>query len=235
MGFAVGQNIIDTAGNALTNTTPTGTNHNSFTIDNTAPTVTSISRDSGTGVLTIVFSEQLQPGSFVLGDIAFTGSPVVTAFATSDNITWTMNTTNPSGGQSAQVTGSFADLAGNVQNANSSTVNWPAGVAGSPINLALTDPAADHVGAVTVTIAGVPSGWSLSEGTDNGDGTWTVQTNDIAALTITSPRELHRRAGAQCDGTWTNADGSTGNAFVADNVEVYAPGTPIFACRATTR
>ena len=46
----------------------------------------------------------------------------------------------------------------------------PAGVAGNPINLGLTDPP-NHVGPVTVTIAGVPSGWTLSEGADNGDGT----------------------------------------------------------------
>ncbi len=75
-------------------------------------------------------------------------------------------------------------MAGNVTTV---TGTGPAGVAGEPINLALTDPPADHVGAVTLTIAGVPSGWSLSEGTDNGDGTWTVQTNNIAALAITSP------------------------------------------------
>ena len=29
--------------------------------------------------------------------------------------------------------------------------------------------------------------------------------------------------------TWTNADGTTGTAFVSDNVEAYAPGSPIFA------
>jgi hypothetical protein len=29
--------------------------------------------------------------------------------------------------------------------------------------------------------------------------------------------------------TWTNADGSTGTATIADNVEAYAPGSPIFA------
>ena len=29
--------------------------------------------------------------------------------------------------------------------------------------------------------------------------------------------------------SWTNADGSTGSAIVADNVEAYAPGSPIFA------
>ena len=32
--------------------------------------------------------------------------------------------------------------------------------------------------------------------------------------------------------TWTNADGTTGTATVADNVEAYAPGAPIFALAA---
>ena len=68
----------------------------------------------------------------------------------------------------------------------------PAGVAGEAINLGLTNPA-DYVGPITVTITGVPSGWTLSEGTDNGDGTWTVQTDDVSALSITAPGELRRR------------------------------------------
>ena len=33
----------------------------------------------------------------------------------------------------------------------------------------------------------------------------------------------------QVNESWTNADGSTGSATIADNVEVYAPGSPIFA------
>ena len=35
--------------------------------------------------------------------------------------------------------------------------------------------------------------------------------------------------------TWTNADGSSGNAIISDNVEVFAKGAPIFACSGTTR
>ena len=104
----------------------------------------------------------------------------------------------------------------------------PAGVAGSPINLALTAPE-DHIGAVTVTIAGVPSGWSLSEGTDNCDGSWTVQTNNVAALSITSPDTYTGAMVFQVTQSWTNADGSNGFATVNDNVEVFAQGAPIFA------
>jgi hypothetical protein len=105
----------------------------------------------------------------------------------------------------------------------------PAGVAGSPINLALTGPATDHIGPVTVTIAGVPSGWSVSEGADNGDGSWTVQTHNIAGLSITSPGDYAGALVVQVTQSWTNSDGTTGTAFLSDNVEVFAPGNPIFA------
>ena len=104
----------------------------------------------------------------------------------------------------------------------------PAGVAGSPITLGLSDPSVDRVGPVTVTIAGIPSGWSLSEGTDNGDGTWTGESNDLASLTVISPGGYTGALVLHVAKTWTNADGSIGSPL-ADNVEVYATGAPIFA------
>ena len=105
----------------------------------------------------------------------------------------------------------------------------PAGVAGEPINLALADPSTDHIGSVNLTIAGIPEGWSLSEGTDNGDGTWTLHTNNIAALSITSPDSYSGALRLDILESWTNPDGSTGSATVFDNVEVFAKGAPIFA------
>jgi Ca2+-binding RTX toxin-like protein len=104
----------------------------------------------------------------------------------------------------------------------------PAGVAGSPINLGLSDPAG-HIGAVTVTIGGVPSGWTLSEGTDNGDGTWTLQASTLSTLSITSPVNYTGAMTFQVTESWTNADGSNGLSVVTDNVEAFAPGSPIFA------
>ena len=41
LSFASGQDIADTSDNALSNTAPTGTNDNSYVVDNTAPTVAS--------------------------------------------------------------------------------------------------------------------------------------------------------------------------------------------------
>jgi T1SS-143 domain-containing protein len=104
----------------------------------------------------------------------------------------------------------------------------PAGVAGSPINLGLTDPA-DHAGPVTVTIAGVPSGWALSEGAHNADGNWTIQASNASTLSITSPDNYAGAMVLQVTMSWTNTDGSSGFARATDNVEVFAQGTPIFA------
>ena len=104
----------------------------------------------------------------------------------------------------------------------------PAGVSGSPMNLGLTDPA-DHVGSVTVAIAGVPSGWALSEGTNNGDGSWTIQASSVSMLSITSSANYAGAMALQVMMSWTNADGSSGFARATDNVEVFAQGAPIFA------
>ena len=69
----------------------------------------------------------------------------------------------------------------------------------------------------------------MSEGTDNGNGIWTVQTNDIAALSITSPGSYTGALVLDVTEGWTSADGSIGSASVSDNVEVFAKGAPIFA------
>ena len=80
-----------------------------------------------------------------------------------------------------------------------------------------------------MTLTGVPSDWSLNEGTKLGNGTWTLVTNNLSALTVTTTAAF---AGAMLLGvteSWTNADGTKGLASFADNVEAYAPGSPIFA------
>jgi hypothetical protein len=50
------------------------------------------------------------------------------------------------------------------------------------ISAKVTD-ASDTIG--DITISGVPAGATLSAGTDNGDGTWTLSVDDLAGLTIT--------------------------------------------------
>ncbi|MBR1251464.1 VCBS domain-containing protein [Bradyrhizobium sp. AUGA SZCCT0169] len=110
---------------------------------------------------------------------------------------------------------------------SSNTVD-PAGIAGSPINLALATPSVVD-GLITATVANVPAGWILNAGTNNGDGTWTVQTNDPGALTVTTPADFCGAVVLGVSMSWTNADGSIDSAYVSSNVEAYAQGSPIFA------
>jgi hypothetical protein len=191
------------------------------TIDTTAPlvaktgftghTVSGTDSDTGGSGVATVFVSDTTSG--------------VSGNATLGSGTWSYsNGNNVSNKDNLTITAT--DVAGN-QTTISDTA--PAGVSGTPINLGLTDYSADHVGATTVTLAGIPSGWTLSEGTTNSDGTWTVVTNDVASLSVTSLANYTGALVLNVSETWTNADGTTGSAIVADNVEAYAAGSPIFA------
>jgi VCBS repeat-containing protein len=103
----------------------------------------------------------------------------------------------------------------------------PAGTAGQPINLALSDHSIS--GDVDFTITGVAADWTFNAGVKNADGSWAVHTNELAGLTVTPPANFVGATVLEVNETWTNADGTTGQALVADNIEAYAPGSPIFA------
>nr|WP_276540315.1 VCBS domain-containing protein [Bradyrhizobium elkanii] len=105
----------------------------------------------------------------------------------------------------------------------------PAGIAGEAINLALTEPSADHNGLITVTVKDVPSDWLVNGGTHLADGSWMVQTSDVTSLTITSPSTFVGATVLHVTQSWIQADGTSQTLIVADNVEAYAAGSPIFA------
>ncbi len=109
----------------------------------------------------------------------------------------------------------------------------PAGLAGSPINLALVNPSGANGGPVSVTVAGVPSDWQFNEGTRLANGSWTVQTSDLSTLTVLTAAAYAGALLLNITESWTNADGSIGTTTIADNLEAYAPGTPIFALAAS--
>ncbi|MGE8485443.1 MAG: VCBS domain-containing protein, partial [Pseudomonas sp.] len=213
-------------------------------VDTVAPTVTVTGTALGTAItpipststVTFQFSEVVS--GFSLSDVTMTttsGTPRGTwsNFTQVDGDTYTATLTRTQSG-SIKVdvaANSYTDLAGNPGAAGSSA-NLPAGVAGDPINLALNAPLTDISGPITVSISGVPSGWVFNAGTDNGDGTWTVHTNDPGALTVTAPSDFVGALVLDVNMNWTNSDGSTASAYVFNNVEVYAPGAPIFALSA---
>jgi VCBS repeat-containing protein len=103
----------------------------------------------------------------------------------------------------------------------------PAGVAGSATNLGLTQLA--DVSSREVTVTGSPLNWVMDGATHNADGSWIAQTSDFSALTITPDVNFVGATLLNVVETWTNPDGSAGSMVVSDNVEAYAPGSPIFA------
>ncbi|MHC8370872.1 VCBS domain-containing protein [Pseudomonas sp. MDT1-85] len=210
-------------------------------IDTVAPTVTVTGTALGNSIgsvstITFQFSEAVS--GFNLADVTVSASgatprATLSNFTQVDGDTYTATLTRTqSGSVKVDVTAnSYTDLAGNAGAAGSSA-NLPAGVAGEPINLALTTPSTDVSGPITVSISGVPSGWIFNAGTDNGNGTWTVQTSDPGALTVTTPDDFAGALVLDVNMYWSNSDGSDGSAYVFNNVEVYAPGAPIFALSA---
>ncbi|MBW8832223.1 MAG: type I secretion C-terminal target domain-containing protein, partial [Burkholderiales bacterium] len=205
--------------------------------DTTPPTVTVTSTTLGGGAATVTFqfSESVTGFDLSPSDVTVTRA-TFSNFVQVDGDTYTATLTrNTSGAVKVDVlAGSYTDLAGNAGTAGTSGTlgTLPAGVAGEPIHLALLDPSSDPGQMISVTVGGVPSDWILNAGTSNGDGTWTVQTNDPSTLTVTTPVNYSGALVLEVNMTWTNADGSTGSAFVANNVEAYAPGNPIFALSA---
>ncbi|TPL78844.1 VCBS domain-containing protein, partial [Mesorhizobium sp. B2-3-12] len=124
--------------------------------------------------------------------------------------------------------GAFSDNAGHTNAAATQGGLKPAGTSGEPINLALTDPSHEDA-LITVTVKDVPTGWTIDGATHNADGSWTVQSSAIHELTVTTPANFVGAAVLDVQLTWINADGTVGSASIADNVEAYAPGSPIFA------
>jgi hypothetical protein len=123
--------VADPAGNL--NTASTFTDR-TVTFDNTAPTVTlnqagaQVDPTNGATInFTAVFSEAINPGSFVAGDVTNTGTApgaVIGAPTTLDNITWTIPVTGMSANGTvilAMAAGVVADPAGNTNTASTFT------------------------------------------------------------------------------------------------------------------
>jgi len=82
------------------------------------------------------------------------------------------------------------------------------------IAAALTDTDGSEV--LSITIAGVPAGGSLSAGTDNGDGSWTLTPAQLAGLSITLPDNLPGDAPFALTVTATSTESSNGSTASRD-------------------
>ncbi len=89
----------------------------------------------------------------------------------------------------AMTSGSITvDVAG-VADAPTLDVADASGTEDSAIALNIDAGLTDSSETLTITISGVPDGATLSAGTDNGDGTWTLSSDDLAGLSVTPPSD----------------------------------------------
>src|SRR5437763_8945494 len=111
----------------------------------------------------------------------------------------------------------------------------PAGVSGSPINLALTvDFGGDPLSLSSVLLSAIPIGATLSDGSHSFTATSAHTTVDVHAwnlanLTITAPVGFSGAVALNVSETSVQSNGSTNTLQFKDNVEVYQSGSPIFA------
>ena len=119
LAFASGQDIEDAAGNALTNTTPTGTNEDDYVVDNTAPTVTIGGVPTASGAAftaTFTFSEDVT--GFVVGDIGLGNATASNFTSTTDRVYTALITPTATGTVTVDVADDVAeDEAGNANTA----------------------------------------------------------------------------------------------------------------------
>ena len=73
-----------------------------------------------------------------------------------------------------------------------------------------------------LTIAGVPEGATLSNGIDNGDGTWTIAPDQLDGLTVTPPSDFSGEFDLTVTATSTEADGDTAQSVRTFTVDVTA-------------
>ncbi|KXJ56294.1 MAG: hypothetical protein AXW12_00845 [Thalassospira sp. Nap_22] len=114
--------------------------------------------------------------------------------------------TSADGEDVATTTGSITVDVDGVADAPALDVSNASGNEDSAIALDIDASLTDSSETLTVTISGVPNGGTLSAGTDNGDGTWTLNSDQLAGLTITPPEDFS--GSFDLGVTATSADGS---------------------------
>jgi VCBS repeat-containing protein len=126
-------------------------------------------------------------GSWTLDSDDLEGLSITPAQNSDTDFTLSVTATSSEGNDSASVTGTInvsvaadADAPTLVLESASGTEDQAIAL---DISTALTD--TDGSESLSITINGVPDGASLSNGSDNGDGSWALETADLDGLTIT--------------------------------------------------
>ncbi|MBF0358498.1 MAG: hypothetical protein HQL70_07800, partial [Magnetococcales bacterium] len=111
------------------------------------------------------------------------------------------------------------------------TVSDSSGVEDSEISLNISAGLTDSDGSesISITITGVPEGATLSNGIDNGDGSWTLDAEDLEGLTVTPPTDSDDDFTLDVITTSSNANGEKATTTGTIGVSVDARAdTPVF-------
>ncbi|MEE3045579.1 MAG: Ig-like domain-containing protein, partial [Pseudomonadota bacterium] len=124
-------------------------------------------------------------GTWTLSPEQLEGLTIAPAEDFSGSFDLGVTATSADGDDVATTTGSITiDVAG-VADAPTLDVSDASGNEDSAIALDIDAGLTDSSEVLSVTISGVPDGATLSAGTDNGDGTWTLSPDQLEGLTIT--------------------------------------------------
>jgi hypothetical protein len=126
-------------------------------------------------------------------------------------------------GAEASTTASLPVTVTAVADAPSLSASAAAGQEDAPVAIALAAALTDLDGSETlsaVTISGLPAGFVLSAGTDNGDGSWTVSQAQFAGLALHAPADWHGMLSLSASVTSTEATGGSATTTVPIAVSI---------------
>ena len=175
LGFASSQDIQDTSNNTLTDTVPMLTNHNTYTVDNMAPTLTIAVPATSTEPFTATFSFSEPVEGFAMDDVTVTNGAASAFTVTTPDEEWTALITPVASGAVTVAVGAglVTDVAGNATTAAAQAVStYTASGDGTPPPSG--DPDATREGAVPLpaieTTQGEPSLYGQGGALDPGNG-----------------------------------------------------------------
>ena len=111
------------------------------------------------------------------------------------------------------------------------------GIAGEPITLSLTTTAIFSQDTLSLRVAGLPSGSTLSAGTQNADGSWSLTPAQLNDLTLTTPPEasLTGTVDLTVTSTETAPNGSTASTSSTLAVNIAPPTVTVIESSGSTR
>ncbi len=203
--YSVTASATDGAGNTAT------ANENGGVIDTTAPAAPTVDAGNGTEI-----TGTAEAGAVVNVDVDGDGTPDFTVIADGDG-NWSVTPTTPLA-DGVVVTATATDEAGNTSSPASDTVDAVAPIVAfddlttNDTTPALTGSVDDPTATVVVTINGTDY-----TATNNGDGSWTLADDIVAALAEGSYTATV---------TATDADGNTGTNSGTVVIDITAPAAP---------